>query len=143
VTRDDPEAVVVDTMVYGWLIGQREDSLADKYRALVGQARVMLALQTVAEVRSGALLAGWGELRTRRLERSISRSSVVQPDDAMATAYARLRNDCQRAGHALAAKDHVGDLWIAATAVRLNVPLVSDDGIFKGLSSVRLLSVDA
>ena len=133
---------MVDTMVYGWLIREREHTRADEYRALVGQARVILALQTVAEVRSGALLAGWGELRTRRLERSLSRSRVVLPDDDLATVYAKLRNDCHRIGHALAAKDHAGDLWIAATAVRLGLPLVSDDGIFEAVPGLRLLSAD-
>jgi hypothetical protein len=36
---------------------------------------------------------------------------VVQPDDEMLTAYAQLRADCRRAGHALGDKTHDGDRW--------------------------------
>jgi hypothetical protein len=44
--------------------------------------------------------------------------------------YARLRLDCERIGHALSRREHNADRWIAATAVRLGVPLVSNHGIF-------------
>lgn len=40
--------------------------------------------------------------------------------------YARLRADCEARGHALAQREHNADRWIAATALRLSVPLVSN-----------------
>lgn len=67
-------------------------------------------------------------LRTRRLERRIAAANVSQPDNLTITRCARLREDCRKLGHPLAAKVHDGDRWIAATALRLGVPLVSDDG---------------
>ncbi len=45
--------------------------------------------------------------------------------------YARLRADCEALGHALGQREHNADRWIAATALRLAVPLVSNDGIFR------------
>jgi len=45
--------------------------------------------------------------------------------------YARLRVDYARIGHALAQREHNADWWIAATAIRLGIPLVSNDGIFR------------
>lgn len=44
-----------------------------------------------------------------------------------------MRITCERVGHALAQRDHDTDRWIAATAIHLGVPLVSHDGIFRGV----------
>src|ERR687897_1959645 len=88
--------VVVDTMVISWLFDDRPNPLADTYRGLIGSEPVVLAFQTVMELRFGALRAGWGELRRRRLERRIAEIAVVQPDDEMITLCAQLRMQCQQ-----------------------------------------------
>ncbi len=124
--------VVVDTMVVSWLFGDRPDALALRYRDLIGVAPVVLAFQTIMEIRYGALRAGWGELRRRRLERRLAELVVAQPDDETITICAELRHGCQQIGHALGGKVHDGDRWIAATAIRLGLPLVSEDRVFHG-----------
>lgn len=100
------------------------------YRELIGGEPLLLAFQTVTELRFGALVAGWGELRRRRMERSIASLSVVQPDNRTLTICAELRHQCHRIGHPLGGKPHEADRWIASTAIRLGLSLVSDDGIF-------------
>jgi predicted nucleic acid-binding protein len=132
--------VVVDTMVISWLFDDRPNVLAEQYRELIGAVPVLLAFQTVMELRFGALRAGWGELRRHRLERRIAELSVVQPDDEMITLCALLRNDCQRSGHALGGKLHDGDRWIAATAIRLDSPLVPHDAVFRDAPGLQLVS---
>jgi len=82
-----------------------------------------------------------GELRRRRLERRVAQLTVVQPDDRMITVCADLRRGCQLIGHALGGKLHDGDRWIAAAAIRLGVPLVSHDGLFKGAPGLELITV--
>jgi tRNA(fMet)-specific endonuclease VapC len=124
-TNARPLGVVVDTMVISWLFDDRPNPLADRYRELIGAQPVLLAFQTVMELRYGVLRAGWGELRRRRLERRVAELTVVQPDDRMITVCSELRLRCQLIGHALGAKLHDGDRWIAATAIRSGVPLVS------------------
>jgi predicted nucleic acid-binding protein len=57
--------------------------------------------------------------------------TVVQPDDQMITVCAELRAVCQRTGHTLGDRIHDGDRWIPAAAMRLGLPLVSDDGVFR------------
>jgi len=139
---DAPAAgVVVDTMVISWLLDDRPQRLATGYRGLIGTTPMLVAFQTLMELRYGALRAGWGELRRRRLERRVGRLTVVQPDDATISACAELRYRCQQAGHALADKVHDGDRWIAATAIRLGLPLVSHDGVFVGAPGLELLSI--
>jgi predicted nucleic acid-binding protein len=104
-----PAGVVVDTMVISWLFDERPNLLADRYRDMIGDTPVVLAFQTVMELRYGALRAAWGELRRRGLDRRIARLGVLQPDDEMITKCAGLRVDCRRIGHALADKIHDGD----------------------------------
>ena len=135
--------VIVDTMVISWLLDERPNPLADAYRDLIGPHPVLLAFQPVMELRFGALRAGWGDLRRRRLERRIADIAVVQPDDRMITACAELRLRCQQAGHALGDKRHDGDRWIAATAVRLDIPLVSHDRVFINTPGLSLLTSNA
>jgi predicted nucleic acid-binding protein len=134
------QGVVVDTMVISWLFDDRPNPLADQYRDLIGAQPVLLAFHGVMELRFGALRAGWGELRRRRLERRIAELTVVQPDDEMITECARLRLRCQQVGHALGDKLHDGDRWIAATAIRLGLPLASHDGLFNGAPALQLLT---
>jgi predicted nucleic acid-binding protein len=38
---------------------------------------------------------------------------------------------CERVGHGLAQPHHDADRWIAATAIRLGIPLISHDMLFK------------
>ena len=135
-----PVGVVVDTMVISWLIDERPNPLAERYRELIGDAPVVLAFQTVMELRFGALRAGWGELRRRDLDRRIAQLSIVQPDDEMITRCAQLRVECQRIGHALADKLHDGDRWIAAAALRLGCPLVSHDRLFNNTPGLTLIT---
>lgn len=132
--------VVVDTMVVSWLLDERPSPIAERYRRLIGMEPVVLAFQTVMELRFGALRADWGDLRRRRLERRIAEFAVVQPDDQMITACAELRMRCRQAGHALGDKVHDGDRWIAATAIRLEIPLVSHDRTFTDAPGLRVIT---
>jgi tRNA(fMet)-specific endonuclease VapC len=139
-TSAQPAGVVVDTMVISWLFDDRPNPLADRYRVLIGSSAVLLAFHTVMELRYGAMRAGWGDLRRRRLERRIAELTVIQPDDKMISVCANLRVRCKQSGHALGDKLHDGDRWIAAAAMRLGVPLVSHDGLFKKVPGLELIT---
>lgn len=81
-TSARPVGVVVDTMVISWLLYERPGPVADRYRALIETKTVLLAFQTVMELRYGALRAGWGELRRRRPVRDkVLRRNVPKPAD--------------------------------------------------------------
>src|ERR1019366_3141799 len=60
-TDAHPAGVVVDTLVISWLFDERPNVLAERYRQLIGQSPVLLTLQTVMELRFGAIRAGGGE----------------------------------------------------------------------------------
>ncbi len=134
------EGVVVDTNVLSWLFDQRINPLRDRYRSIIGNRSVLVAFQSVMELRYGAMHAGWGELRRRRLERSLGELTVIQPDDALVSACAELRHRCEQAGHGLGGKPHDGDRWVAATALRHQAALVAHDRIFVGAPALQLLT---
>ena len=91
------------------------------------------------QARFGAMRAGWGNRRVADLERLLRSAFVSSPDDLTATAFARLRLACKHAGHPLHQKVHTGDLWIAATAVRWDLTLVSDAGVFDDCPELTLI----
>ena len=78
--------------------------------------------------------------RTAHVERLVHRSLVLPPDDETVWAFARLRADARRLGHALQQKEHMGDLWIAATAIRWGLPLVAHDAVFVGCPGLNLIT---
>jgi len=73
-----------------------------------------------------------------KLESKIAVAAIVHSGPEFVFTYAQLRVDCQRIGHALSQRAHDADRWIAATAARLGIPLVSDDGIFRGVPGLQL-----
>lgn len=140
-SRPDSAAVVVDTMVMSALVNEaRDPTRADSYRQLVAGRPVLISFATVTELRYGALKAEWGDLRRRGLERDLARVVIVQPDDELMLACARLRIESERAGHPLGQKLHEADRWIASTAQRLHLDLVSDDSVFVGVHNLTVLS---
>lgn len=46
-------------------------------------------------------------------------------------AFVNLTVGCRAVGHALHAKDHTGDRWIAACAIAKDLPLLSGDAIYE------------
>ena len=134
------QAVVVDTMVVSSIVNAvRQPGLAADYRALIAGRPTLVSFATATEMRYGALKAGWGELRRRGLERDLERFTIVQPDDRLIQVCAELRASCEQAGHALGQKIHEADRWIAASAVRLSVELVSDDSVFTDVLGLIVL----
>lgn len=129
--------VVVDTNVYGAELVPNS-KLAALYEPLLVGRPVLISFQTAAELRYGALLRGWGAARLLKLEARINEAEIVHSGPELIDSYARLRAACTRAGHALGQRDHDADRWIAATALRLGVPLVSDDRIFEGVPGLAV-----
>ena len=140
-TNGTTRAVVVDTMVVSTLINSaRQPGPAAEFSVLIAGRPVVVSFATVTELRHGARKAGWSDLRRRALERDLARFVVVQPDDRLMSLCAELRATCEAAAHPLGQKLHEADRWIAATAIRLDVELVSDDRVFQDVDSLTVRS---
>jgi tRNA(fMet)-specific endonuclease VapC len=115
--------IVVDTDVFSARLVPNS-TLARQYESmLVGRGEV-ISFQTAAEVRYGAELRGWGDARLAQMETAFGKVRIEYPGPDLVRTYAELRVACQRAGHALCQREHDADRWIAATAIRLGLPLV-------------------
>ncbi len=135
-------AVLIDTMVASSLANQeRQPEVAGAYRFLVGRRTPMVSFVTVTELRYGAAKAQWGDRRRRDLERELADFPVVHPDDELMSICADLRAECERAGHPLAQKIHDSDRWVAATAIRLDAELISDDSVFEAVPGLYVRSL--
>ena len=121
--------VVIDTDVYGAELVPGS-ALAAAYQPIIVGRPAFISFQTAAELRFGALRRNWGDSHMRLLEARIAAAETVHTGPGLIATYARLRVDCERVGHALAQREHNADRWVAATAIRLGIPLVSNDGIF-------------
>lgn len=131
--------MVIDTDVYGAVLVPGS-TLAALYQPVLAGRPVFISFQTVAELRYGAMLRRWGGARMLKLDARISAAEIVHSGPDLIATYAHLRVECRRAGHALAQREHDADRWIAATAVRLNVPLVSHDRVFENAPGLLLES---
>jgi hypothetical protein len=131
--------VVIDTDVYGADLVPAS-AIAVRYEPLIVGRPAFISFQTAAELRYGALLRNWGAARMLKLEARINAADVVHSGPELIAVYAQLRVDCRRAGHGLSQREHDADRWVAATAIRLGIPLVCNDGIFNGVPGLRVIN---
>jgi hypothetical protein len=98
-----------------------------------------VSVVTVGELRAGVLAATDTTTRDRRLG-TLARALVLDPvpiDGAVADAWARLRLLLRDAGKRMP----VNDSWIAATALALGVPVVSQDADYVELDGLPVVRV--
>lgn len=100
--------------------------------------QVFLAAVTVSELRYGALVAGWGDPRREHLEQVLRTTTVVPVSDRLLTTAAELRFACREAGHPLHDRAHANDLWVAASALHIGVPLLTADAVFEDTPGLSL-----
>jgi predicted nucleic acid-binding protein len=98
-----------------------------------------ISVITVAELRAGVLAAADVETRDRRLT-TLTAALALDPvpiDDVVGQAWARLRITLRDVGRRMA----VNDSWIAATAIALGVPLVTQDDNLRDLPGLDVVLV--
>ena len=127
-------------MVVSALMNSAHDPTAARYLSIIASRSILVSFVTVTEMRYGVLKARWGDLRRRGLERDLARFVFVVPDDALMHACAELRSTTERVGHSLGQKIHEADRWIAATAMKLGVELVSDDAVFRDVPGLTVIT---
>ena len=101
--------------------------------------RLYVSIVTIAELRAGVLAAEAPRDRARRLAtlERVQQLQAVPIDDRIAEAWAVLRLALRDAGVRMKAND----AWIAATALSLGVPLLTQDADFGGVPGLTVLRV--
>ena len=101
--------------------------------------RVLISFQTRSELLGGALVNQWGSRRLNDLRDILDQTPTIRADNEVIDAHAQLLAECRRTGHALHAKEHTGDRWIAACAIAKSAGLLAGDGIYQGAPNLTLL----
>lgn len=98
-----------------------------------------ISVITIGELRAGVLAAGDAETRDRRLATftEVLRLEPLPVDERVAESWARLR---------VALRDRrrrmpVNDSWIAATAMALHIPVVTQDADYESLPGLDVIRV--
>jgi predicted nucleic acid-binding protein len=130
--------VVVDTGVFSASLSRRRRPRFESQIGLMAGHQIFLAAVTVSELRYGALVAGWGEARRNGLDESIQATTVVPVSDRFLSTLAELRFACRGVGHPLHDRAHANDLWIAASALHIDAPLLTADNIFSNTPGLTL-----
>jgi predicted nucleic acid-binding protein len=92
---------------------------------------------TLAEMRQGALDANWGRRKCDVLEAYLADFAVLHSADLLCTTWAAVRNESVRKGRQMSS----ADAWIAATALVLSAPLVTNNPKdYRHLDKLQLVS---
>lgn len=125
--------VLVDTSVVSYLF--KNHTLALRYREHISGRLLAVSFMTLAELYRWPLERGWGEPRIARLLSYLRDYVVLPPDERMTWTWARIMS---KRGRPIA----VGDGWIAATAVRHDLPLVTHNPRnFQHVDGLRIITV--
>lgn len=123
--------------------------VGEKYEALLGRVNpynneVFISIVTVAEARTFAINASWGNKRHSLLESLIETCTVVNISDAIVARYVEIDTYNGRKNPNLPILQgnsiNMGknDIWIASTASLLDATLVTTDKDFQHLHNVFL-----
>ena len=92
---------------------------------------------TYAELRGWKLNRGWGVNLSVKLDSALKRYSIQNTNNAICEAWAEIIFNSRKTGLTIAHPD----AWIAATAISLNVPLVSHNARhFKHIERLDLIT---
>jgi tRNA(fMet)-specific endonuclease VapC len=129
------EAVLLDTDVFSFFF--KRDSRRELYVDDVIGRQLCLSFMSVAELRKWAIIRNWGRRRRARLDETLRHYVILPFDDAMAQHWAEVYAHRGRQGKPISC----GDCWIAASALRHDLTLVSHNAEhYADIMNLRLIS---
>jgi predicted nucleic acid-binding protein len=118
---------------------EKGDTRARDYVPHLEGKSLVLSFMTFAELKRWALARNWGEDRRRRLEQWIQKDFAIHSDmtSDLCRTWAEVSDQRSRKGREI----RCADAWIAATALVLDIPLVTNNvKDFEEIDGLVLLS---
>ncbi|OUC15356.1 MAG: twitching motility protein PilT [Alkalinema sp. CACIAM 70d] len=127
--------LLIDTDIASFIF--KGSNYADPYLPLLNGQELALSFMTIAELFQWAIFRQWGDRRLSQLEQYLLNYLVIPVDQPLCREWAQVRSDRQRAGQPISPQD----AWIAATALRHDLPLVTHNSKdFLGIPRLRLIT---
>ena len=126
--------VLLDTNIVSYLMKG-----SPEYRAYMPHLKgklLAIAFITVGELYFGAEWKKWGPKKRTALETTLRNFVVMPYDHELARCYGRLMAERKLSGRTVAPND----AWIAACAVRHDVPLVTPDAHFRDIPNLHVIT---
>jgi len=112
--------LLLDTNIISYY--QRNDSRAKKYDRHIAGYELAISSMTVAELYQWAAVHKWGVRRINELEHKLEKNYThLSIDWETCRLWRIIRAECRAIGHTISPQD----AWIAATARRYDLPLVT------------------
>jgi len=128
--------LVVDTDVASFIFKWHPE-FAPRCVGIIRGSELVVSFMTLAEMRHWALDANWGPRKCDMLEAYLADFSVLHSDSLLCSTWAAVRNESVRKGRQMSS----ADAWIAATALVLSVPLVTNNPKdYRHLDKLQLVS---
>ena len=128
--------LVVDTDVASFVFKWHPE-FAPRYVGIIRGSELVVSFMTLAEMRQGALDANWEPRKRDVLEEYLADFSVLHSDSLLCSTWAGVRNESVRKGRQISS----ADAWIAASALVLSVPLVTNNPKdYRHLDELQLVS---
>lgn len=128
-------ALIVDTDVVSFF--HKKDTRAALYEKHLAGHLLMISFMTLAELERWVLTANWGTRKRQGLMDYLRRYVVHPAAPLLCRKWAEVTEMGRRAGRPISPTD----AWIAATALMVNVPLVTHNASdFAGVSGLTVIS---
>lgn len=126
------KGILVDTNVLSYAL--KGDSRAEPYLELLEIRPRCISFASVAELYRWSIIRKWGKVRVDELQEHLREYVILEYDEPMAWGWARVMSI---KGHPIAATD----AWIAAAAIRHDLPLVTHNRRhFEGIEQLKIIS---
>lgn len=127
--------VLLDTDVASYLF--KKDSRRQLFASHLLNHELAIAIMTVAELFQWAAMRNWGEQRVQKMESWIERFTILSVGMEVCRAWAVVRAHRSALGLPISPQD----AWIAATAIRYQIPLVIHNaGDYQQILELRVIS---
>lgn len=111
--------LLIDTNIASFIF--KGSDYADPYFPLLRGHKLAMSFMSVAELFQWAILRQWGDSRLAQLDQALLNYLIIPTDRLLCQEWASIRVERQRSGRPISPQD----AWIAATALRHDLPLVT------------------
>ena len=127
--------VLLDTCVVSYSF--KRNHHGERFRPYVEESICVVSFMTVAELMRWSLSRKWGRARRQDLKVWLNQCVIFEEVNSdLCDAWARITHQGEVSGR----KIHCGDAWIAASAIILDIPLLTNNKAdFEGVGGLTLL----